>query len=192
MAISPTESEYIATLYRFCAQSMQYPEFTWFTNGYLNALYDLLLALGATEETALLQQTFNESTNPLEDVQVEYTRLFINGTPHVVAPPYAGIYQDRSLRGVTSEKIQKFYLDCGYRLTGTDELPDSLVHQLEFLSWLATDQKPEEEAEFLRLYFLPWFPIFAARVKEEAKHPFYPVILHIIEFFTKEEEEHGV
>ena len=76
----------------------------------------------------------------LEDLQVEYTRLFINGVPHVAAPPYGSVYLEKTLRGKYSDEILTYYRSLGYNLTENADLPDSLIHQLEFLSFLAEDQ----------------------------------------------------
>ena len=181
-----------AIIYRFCAQSMQYPEADWLTNGYLDKLYMLLDALGGEEEKSLLQTALAGSQNMIEDLQVEYTRLFINGIPHVAASPYGSVYLDKTLRGKYSDEVLSFYHSLGYRLKNNSDLPDHLIYQLEFLSFLAEDQNRLSEEEFLRRFFLPWFSIFSNRVKGEAHHPFYRIIVTIIDFFTKEEEEHGV
>jgi len=182
----------ISVIYRFCAQSMRYPSTQWFTDNYLQTLYDFLRTLRGTKEIEILQQEIETAGKALEPLQVEYTRLFINGVPHVVAPMYAGVYIDRSLRGKFSEEILTYYAQCGYTLSTPGDLPDNLVHQLEFLSFLAEDGNQNAEEEFLRRFFLRWFSMFASRINKEALHPFYPVIVSIIDFFTKEEEEYGV
>lgn len=184
--------DHIAAIYRFCAQSMQYPQPEWFSRIYLDSLNTLLEALGGDIEKQRLEDFLVKSSDMLEDLQVEHTRLFINGTPHVAAPPYGSVYLEKTIRGKYSEEILTFYQSLGYTLTTEADLPDSLIHQLEFLSFLAEDNNREGEEEFLSRFFLPWFPVFAARVLEEAQHPFYRIIVSIIDFFTKEEEEYGV
>lgn len=181
-------AEHIATLYRFCAQSMHYPDASWLNEEYLEKLYLLLDTLQGEEFKIQLQASIHSSDDFLEDLQVEHTRLFINGVPHVAAPPYGSVYIDKSLRGQYSESILQHYRESGYSIKPGADLPDSLIHQLEFLSNLAKDQNQEGEREFLTKFFLPWFPQFASRVKEEAVHPFYQVIISLIDFFTKEEE----
>lgn len=182
----------VATLYRFCAQSMQYPEAGWFTGAYLQSLHRLLETLGGEAEMASLHAACRNDAALLEELQIEYTRLFINGFPHVAAPPYGSVYLDKTLRGKYSDEVLTFYHSLGYTLQGDADLPDNIIHQLEFLSFLAEDRNKEGEREFLRRFFLPWFSIFADRVKGEAHHPFYRIIVTLIDFFTKEEEEHGV
>jgi len=171
---------------------MQYPEPDWFSVNYLTSLYGLLDALNGDQEKRNLQDEFNSSKDVLEDLQVEYTRLFINGVPHVAAPPYGSVYLEKTIRGKYSDDILQYYRSLGYNLTEKADLPDSLIHQLEFLSFLAEDKNRDAEEEFLARFFLPWYAIFAAKVKEEARHPFYKIIISFIDFFTKEEKEYGV
>lgn len=185
-------AEHVATIYRFCAQSMHYPERTWFNDQYLEKVYLLLDTLGGEEQRKKLKESCLKSKDILEDLQVEYTRLFINGVPHVVAPPYGSVYIDKSMRGGYSDKILQYYSTSGYKLKAGADLPDSLIHQLEFLSFLAKDQNRKGEEEFLSDFFLCWFPVFATRVQEKAEHPFYQIIISLIDFFTKEEKEYGV
>lgn len=185
-------AEHVATLYRFCAQSMQYPDASWFNDQYREKLHLLLATLGGDDQSKALEKSFTTSKDFLEDLQVEHTRLFINGIPHVASPPYASVYIDKTMRGQYSDNILRFYNTSGYDMKAGADLPDSLIHQLEFLSFIVGDKNQEGEIEFLSQFFLPWFPVFATRVKEEAQHPFYPIIISLIDFFTKEEEEYGV
>lgn len=189
---SPSSNEQIATLYRFCATSLHYPDPSWLTDEYLESLYLLLNTLEAEEQAQSLNQAIGSSKELLEPLQIEHTRLFINGVPHVAAPPYGSVYIDKSLQGLHAERTLKFYLEHGYRLKDDADLPDHIVHQLEFLSLLAENDKGEAESEFLTTLFLPWFRVFRQKVTEESQHPFYPVIVQLIDFLTKEEIEHGI
>lgn len=167
---------------------MHYPSKDWFTEQYLTGLCSLLDALGGKDELTSLQQAFATDTNIIETLQVEYTRLFITGVPHVAAPPYASVYLDKTLKGKFSEEILHFYHQAGYVLNERVDLPDNIVHQLEFLSLLAEDGKQETEEEFIRRFVWPWVPVFSSRVKKEAEHPFYPAVVRIIDFLIEEEE----
>ncbi len=182
----------IAGLYRFCAQSMKFPARKWFTQDYLHCLYHVLESIGGLEQKALLAKAFADQSLPLEGLQIEYTRLFINGCPHVLAPPYASVYLDRSLQGPFTEKILSFYRARGFVMHRDSDLPDHLVHQLEFLARLAESGDQKNESLFLKQLFLPWFQAFAPRVEQESQHPFYRIIVQLIDYFTKEEDEHGI
>ena len=190
--MTETPADHIGTLFRFCAHSMHYPEENWFTKEYLESLYLLLDALKATQERESIEFAIAVSEAPLEDLQVEYTRLFINGVPHVVAPPYGSVYIDKSLQGLHAEKTLRFYRQHGYVMRDDAELPDHLIHQLEFLAILAEKNDIAASNEFLQTLFLPWFSRFETRVRQEAKHPFYSVIAQLIDYLTKEDDEHGI
>ena len=71
------------------------------------------------------------------------------------------------------------------------DLPDHLVHELEFLALLAEEQDHAGEEEFLQKLFRPWFRKFHIRVTDGAHHPFYRVVVQLIDFFTKEEDKDG-
>lgn len=185
-------STQVATLYRFCARSMQYPEPTWFNEEYIESLYLLLDSLEAHREIQEIKTALSEADDALEQLQIEYTRLFINGIPHVAAPPYGSVYIDKSLQGQHTEKTMQFYREHGYSLNENADLPDHLVHQLEFLSLLAEQGDAETESVFLTRLFVPWFPHFKKRVETEAQHPFYSVIVQLIDFLTMEENKDGI
>lgn len=182
----------LQTLFRFCAQSLRYPNQDWMTEDYLNSLYLLLESLGATQEAENIRFSISSSDAPLEQLQIEYTRLFINGVPHVVAPPYGSVYQDKSLQGPHAEKTRNFYQEHGFDVVDVTEPPDHIVNQLEFMALLSSKGEEAAMNEFLQRIFLPWFPKFEARVRQEAKHPFYSVITQLIDYLTKEDEEDGI
>ncbi len=178
-------------VFRFCAQSMRYPDSQWFTDEYCNGLYLLLDALDAAQERQDIDSTFADA-GFLERLQAEYTRLFINAAPHVIAPPYGSVYKNHSLGGQYTEDIHLFYRRHGYDLREKSDFADNIVYQLEFLSCIAQQGEDDIQREFLSCFFFPWFGEFSRRVKEEAELPFYPVIISLIDFFTKEEEKYGI
>ena len=57
-------TDHVSTIYRFCAQSMHYPDPLWLTKQYFSSLYDLLDALGGEKEKELLTSTLNSSRYP--------------------------------------------------------------------------------------------------------------------------------
>jgi TorA maturation chaperone TorD len=189
---TPASLHTLAGLYRFCSQSMRFPSSSWFNRDYLECLYQLLEGIGGIEKKTELQAVFAHFPAALEDLQIEYTRLFINGSPHVIAPPYASVYLDRSLQGKSTERILSFYIAKGFRMCENSDLPDHLVHQLEFLALLTEEGDGKSEDEFLSQFFFPWFTVFLERILTEARHPFYKTVVLLIDYFTKEEDEHGI
>ncbi len=181
-----------ASLLEFCAHSMHYPDKEWLTSEYFALLCTILKALEAEGEQKQIEQ-ISANSNIIEDLQVEHTRLFINNTPAVIAPPYGSVYRDKSLAGKYSEEISLFYKKWGYTITPQKDIPesvfpDSILHQLYFLSVTARSGRGDIIDTFLTRFFTPWFGEFAAKVKEGAEMPFYPIIISIIEYLTKEED----
>jgi putative dimethyl sulfoxide reductase chaperone len=190
--MNESPATYISTLYRFCAQSMRYPESQWFTQEYLDNLYTLLDAVGKDQEKKKLVSFFTSTASFLECLQIDYTRLFITGVPHVLAPPYGSVYIDKSLQGQHTAKTLKFYHDHGFAMAADADLPDHIIHQLEFLSLLADDNDQQAEHEFLVNIFLSWFQHFAKKVQCAAGYPLYPAVVQLIAYLTKEENEYGI
>lgn len=190
MSDSPTSQD-IASLYRFLAQCMQYPDSSWMNDEFFNIFYTLLGSLDAIDEGTEIRRSIEQSADPIEDLQIEYTRLFINGVPHVVAPPYASVYMDKSIQGSFALKTLQFYRDKGYDMEEGADLPDNLVHELEFLSLLAEEKDLAGEEDFLKTLFRPWYNQFCPRVAQETRHPYYRMVVSLIDSFTKEEKEDG-
>lgn len=178
----------MADIFRFLAQSMRYPDAEWFNEDFWSVLLNLLDELQWQEDKAELIRVKAGSKDFLEDVQIEHTRLFINAIPHVVAAPYASVHYkgDGTLYGIIAEQTKKFYREKGFALAKESDLPDHIVYELEFLAILANEDH-EGQKKFLRSLFTPWFEIFKSKVLEEAHHPYYRVVMNLIDFFTREE-----
>ena len=184
-------SKDISRVYRFLSQCMQYPDAKWMNDEFFNVFYNLLGTLGGVEDGVSIKVEIDNSEDPIEDLQVEYTRLFINGSPHVIAPPYGSVYMDQSLQGAFAGDTLAFYREKGFGMNENADLPDHLIHELEFLSLLAEEKDFAGEEEFLKKLFRPWYAKFHPRVTEGAHHPFYRVVVQLIDFFTKEEDKDG-
>lgn len=183
----------LAGLLVFLAESMEYPDKSWFTTHHWQLLTSMLDELGWQEELSTLPSEEEIlSDQGMTTLQVEYTRLFINAIPHVIAPPYGSIYTDSEgiLFGPSAEKTKAFYRQQGFDLRGPNDIPDHLNHELRFLSLMYQDGKLCEAEQFQVLFFRPWFRLFFARVVDESRHPYYRVMVKLIHFFTKEDEEH--
>lgn len=181
----------LAWVYRFLAQSLRYPDTDWSTDEYWSAFSALLAELNLENQWQEIAAGLAED-DPVSDLQIEYTRLFINAVPHVIAPPYASVHfgADGSLYGNIAEKTNRFYQENGFEYAG-DDLPDHIVNELEFLAILVQENEKGYD-EFRRKLFLPWFARFKEKVLVEANHPFYRVVITLIDFFTREEQEYGV
>jgi DMSO reductase family type II enzyme chaperone len=136
----------------------------------------------------------------------EYTRLFINGFPHVVAPPYGSVYleKDGLVFGKTTSEVLRFYHGAGFTLKEEiGDLPDHIAHELEFMGILTTREAQTTGAEkvqleeiqmnFLSHYLLSWIPTFCERVREDSKLAFYQTLADLTgEFLHLEKNYLGV
>jgi TorA maturation chaperone TorD len=178
----------LSQIYRFLAQSMRYPDSSWLNDSYIDVLSSLLQQLGWDNDLQEIQGISGFIPEFIDKLQVEHTRLFINAVPHVAAPPYASVYMDKAgqLYGKLAEKTKEYYRQWGFELVHSENPPDHIVHELEFLA-LVHKESQEGEETFLIKFFRPWFSIFSDRVLESAHQPFYQIILRLIVFFTREE-----
>lgn len=151
-------------------------------DNFINVFHSLLRQLH--HPTTPLERFFSRRDH-LDQLQIEHTRLFINAVPSVVAPPYASAWLNGRLMGQITEKTLLFYQQHGYTLPPGGDPPDALVTELEFLALPGIGE--EKEKEFLDNLFRPWFEKFKKCVLEEARLPYYPAALSLIDFFTQED-----
>jgi TorA maturation chaperone TorD len=184
------KSAQIADLFSFLAFMTRYPESSFFDKKFLDSLEKVLENLKVVEQQRKIANWRQSSDDILTDCQLEYTRLFINAVPSMIAPPYGSYYLDgdMSLHGKTTEKTHDFYREHGFTLTRDSEPADHLQFELEFLSCLFREEKFEIAEFFLTTLFLPWFEKFYRQASQGTEHPFYTTTLDLIYFFTKEEQ----
>ncbi len=180
----------LAEVYNFFALCMRYPDSDFINNDFFAVLDNLLDALQLLDEKNAIRKWIRQDSHILETLQTEYTRLFINAAPHLIAPPYGSFYLDGdySLQGKSTEKTRDFYRQYACDITDTSEPADHIRLELEFLATLARDNKPEAEDAFLHQIFRPWFTRFYKRIIQQDTHPFYKVSVQLIDIFTKEEQ----
>jgi TorA maturation chaperone TorD len=119
----------------------------------------------------------------LLELQNEYVRLFINSLPEVPCTPYASVYLEGRCMGESTVEILELYQKYG--LT-TDEMPDHIAVELEFLSYLdyliqgskdiETDKDVESDLALFIKHLYSWAPIFFKRVEEHDKTGFYRAV----------------
>ena len=190
--INNSEAVILADIYTFLALTMRYPTPSFINKEFLDALTGLLTSYEMDSELTEIQNfCYSENEEELlESLQIEYTRLFINAAPHIIAPPYGSFYLDgdRNLQGKSTSKTRDFYRQYGCDITDSAEPADHIRFELEFLAALARDNELDAEETFVTTIFRPWFIQFKKRVLEDKGHPFYRVSVQLIDFFTKEEQ----
>lgn len=139
----------------------------------------------------------------LDDLAVEYTRLFIGPGKHVA--PYAAVYlggEGASLWGPETIWVKKFIEAAGFDYrTDYHDLPDHVAVELEFMQEITANEaealenedrvRAEKlkriEEEFMTTHMVKWVPRFCRRVQDQAEFPFYRAMARLTEDFILSE-----
>jgi nitrate reductase assembly molybdenum cofactor insertion protein NarJ len=70
----------------------------------------------------------------LEEIQAEYTRMFISAYPALICPPYESYYREGQVYGASSIEAREWYRTNGLDFMHEGEPPDHLSVELEFLA----------------------------------------------------------
>jgi TorA maturation chaperone TorD len=142
----------------------------------------------------------------LEDLAVEYTRLFLGPGKHV--RPYAATYlggAGASLCGPTTVWARDFMERSGFALTPEHrDLPDHVSIELEFMARMAErearaiEESDDETAgqcrwiqkEFLDNHLGRWLPEFCGHAAEHAELSFYRELARLTGHFVESEAEY--
>ncbi len=148
----------------------------WIAHGDLDELFEIFLTSG-DQAVIRYHQWRRGSDHLLDSLQSEYTRLFINAVPHLLAPPYASYYREKTLFGSTTEMVLHLYERYNFQLSSnTVEMPDHIAIMLEFLYHLTEDSVPWKEIKIIvKQHYKWWVPQWVARIKAHASLPFYEV-----------------
>ncbi len=139
----------------------------------------------------------------LEDLAVEYTRLFLGPGRHV--RPFAATYLDgagASLCGLTTIWVRGFMASAGFALAPRHRnLPDHIFVELEFMARLTLREAEAVEAgdaaaagrnrriqrEFLETHLDRWMPRFCGCAGEHAELNFYRELARLAGHFLDSE-----
>ena len=139
------------------------------------------------------------SASPLEELLVEYARLFV-GPFELVAPPYGSVYLDpnRVVMGDSTMKVLRAYREAGLELSDSlREPPDHIAVELEFMHFLAScsawagvegDQERamhymKIQEEFLSQFLSPWISPFCQRIRQGSENAFYRTLADCLSAF---------
>ncbi len=177
---------------------------------FLEILTDLE-AEGTEEIDAFLQKPEAEL---LEDLAVEYTRLFLGPGKHI--SPHESVHHQRDdgqwgkLWGASTTEVKKLVESTG--LTYSEDfkgLPDHIAVELEFMqqltlreeqAWMDADADAavscrQTEKKFIEGHLVRWIPDFCKNVMQQAELPFYRALAALtrsfIEFEIQEMNRNG-
>jgi len=185
-----------AVAYQFLASCFSYPNMELirlFGNDSLAEVLDGFRVVGldastdVREITAWLESA--ESKAALDELEIEYTRLFVNAYPRIPTPPYSSVYldKDRQVWGPSTAQAGRFYEEAGLCPSADfADIPDHIAAELEFVSYLILQQhnpRPEAstangdaatiEVRFLADHLLKWASVFFSKVGASTESVFY-------------------
>lgn len=114
-----------------------------------------------------------------EDLETEYSRLFILAFPNLPVQPFASYWleSDHSLMGNSTLEIKNMMAEHGIEVAEhSGLLPDHLVSELEFIAYLASqdDEKARQtQRQLLEQHCACWMPQFIVALNEVNPMPYY-------------------
>lgn len=130
-----------------------------------------------------------------EELQTDFTRLFVNGFPAVLAHPFGGWYRgERVLFGSGENKVRQFYADCGVHFPADHHLPaDHILVELEFLAIMLEEYQRSQDNRYLSAlrtmidqYMQDWVFDFLQAVGRQADSRFYQTFAALLESLLHE------
>ncbi len=110
----------------------------------------------------------------LGEWQAEHTRLFINGHPKTVCPPFESAFLRGGMFGIACDELAGFYQRAG--LQAEDMPADYFGTQLECAAWLLEQQCEHSDTllqELWEQHLAVWAPRFAATLQAESRLMLY-------------------
>ena len=167
-------------------------------NGYLNALQarisELEKGFDGAQDMRAESDTAGESypeaprAESMLEREKEYTRLFVNAYPRVVAPPYGSVYMDGKglVWGESTSKVLNLYMAAGLEMVeGYHDVPDHIAAELAFASYLQSRMEPGDEicaacyVELIDEHLSRWALPFLKKVEENTRSPFYRTLARL-------------
>jgi len=139
----------------------------------------------------------------LEDLLVDYTRLFL-GPTDIIAKPYGSVWLDdrKNLMGDSTMAVVELYKEAGFEIDQSfRELPDHVAAELEFLYLLIHRENEARQTgatetlgtinglkkRFLAEHLGRWIGPFTAAVGNGARSAFYRELARLTERFVRME-----
>lgn len=171
---------------------------------FLDLLSDPKVQTAFSDSGLELPKMAEKRNKALEELAVEYTRLFLGPGPHV--SPHESVFSEGEGRGLLwgpeTADVKRFMEASGLKLDESSSfIPDHVTVELEFMQWLSGSEaqaweKGDEETareclkgeiKFLDEHLGKWFPKFAKAVKEADPHPFYKEITAVAQSFISQD-----
>lgn len=131
--------------------------------------------------------SFNSTAELLEELQVEYTSLFITNFPSVPAPMFKSYYFEKEIFGESTERIMDIYEQYDFKVSELMKEPaDHLAIMLEFMyRIIQIDNTYDVQIHFINDEILSWMKPFEKNVASASSNLFYPIIIKTIINYLK-------
>jgi TorA maturation chaperone TorD len=166
-------------LFRLISRALSYPDER-FIKGLQNLTGQINLEVFDVPEISLstfFQELSHLEKLPLEFVQGEHTRLFINAYPRVICPPYESAYREGVLLGNSTHAVFEYYQKWGIEADGDNV--DHVGSELEFYAFLlamGSEEASMDASRFMDEHLLLWIPVFASDLQNGSRLGFYSEI----------------
>lgn len=147
------------------------------------------------EEYALIDQVLSiinvYQGEESEDLREEYNKLFVQAEDQKpLCPLIASDFLSRYARHYDSERFNELLFESGLHTT-SDEMGDTLINQLEYLSMLCDQYrfgeiKEQEVLQFLNKHILIWIPAFCDVLYHAANLTFYREIAEGLKYYIND------
>jgi TorA maturation chaperone TorD len=143
----------------------------------------------------------------LDQLAIEFTRLFLGPGKHISPHESVQIAQDGSLNNGTTASVGQFIEVAGFKFTAdSKKYPDHICSEFEFMEALlskqieAIENTDMEEAEtskmlqeeFLHRHLIRWIPQFCAQIEQSSTLTFYKALGSTLSKFVQIEYENLV
>ncbi len=163
-----------------------------------SGILNLLEYVSRAEGTEKLEEMVEFDPIDLEEIQVDYTSLFVNGFPRAKAHPFAGWYLgEEVVFGSSNLNMLEFYSRYGLNLEPDRTLPaDHLLVELEFMAIMAELYVKTADWNYLSAmrdmmnnHMKKWIFRFLQRIKEHAESSYFKTMAEVLSLFFKEMDQ---
>ena len=154
-----------------------------------------------------LDELTHDDDSILEQLAIEFTRLFLGPGKHVSPHESVQIGQNGILNDATTVQVSRFIEVAGYQFkTDSKRYPDHICSEFEFMEALIgkqaealadgdleeTETSQMLQDEFIQRHLVHWVPQFCDEIEQSAKLPLYKAVGRAVSAFIKMENEQSL
>lgn len=122
-----------------------------------------------------------------DKIATEFTSCFINDFKHVKCPPYESWYVEKTVFGLSAQRVLEEYLKYG--IIPKKQMPDHISTEMEFVSFLLYIHDEKNANTFILKHILNWVPRLADDIIRYSKGEYTRLIGETIKIFTESEKK---